>query len=362
MSLRRHLSHSASILAIASLTSGFQSGGPCTRLPDIPYYAGASCTVPFVPVSCPNLVSSTQCLDVFLPTSVLPSSPTILVVHGGGWSQLDKYTGQVATFVDRLCSWGYRVVSCNYTLACDNPATPGFDYVSYPQAIIDVRAAIGWIRTAGVSSYGLSDCIVIAGASAGGHLAAMAGALNGSTAAFVPTPYATTNLGVNLTIAFSADFDLFRRGCEGGTCTCTLPCQIVCNHAPAYLNDVITEPFLGHGWLDGSYAPVSCPSLPWNYANVPHGVMTGDPFFDASPTTWVHAHSSPFFIVHTQCDDYFPQEEPFWMQEMTNKFSVPTKIDTSHSCGHAFRPYTPAGSADLVHQVIQTPGFYSHCP
>src|SRR5215203_4529719 len=164
---------------------------------DVPYYPESEvlgCALPTLP-ACEATAGAgnTHCLDVRIPEVTLPSSPTLLFVHGGGWGGGNKNFFGVpgyseSALLDHLCALGYRVVSCNYALACDDLATPGvYDAPSYPQAILDVRAAIGWIRLHGWKSpYELSDCVVAIGISAGGHLAAMAGALSSNQDVFTP--------------------------------------------------------------------------------------------------------------------------------------------------------------------------------
>jgi len=97
--------------------------------------------------------------DLYTPNSgIRPGVPTILDLHGGGYTTGDKiFDQQVCGLVaDR----GFNVISMNYTLA-----VPGVSS-SFPQTFRDVRAVIRWIRTTGVQ-WGLSPTIVITGQSAG---------------------------------------------------------------------------------------------------------------------------------------------------------------------------------------------------
>lgn len=351
---------STSSLAAAA-TADQQLVTSCTLFPDIPYYPLQSCQLVAPPLCVPG-PGSTNCLDVRLPAEVLAGSPTILFVHGGGWADGDKNAAGSTTFLDRLCSFGYRVVSCNYALACDSVVTPQLDGPSFPLAVVDVRAAIGWIRTRGqLPPYSLSDCVVLVGASAGAHLAAMAGALGDDPLVFAPPAYAGVDLSAALTITFSADFDPFRRGCRGGTCTCSGLCIAQpCAHPAGYPGNTVFEAFLGHPWLDGLYNAFACPTGTWDYATLAPGVLTLDPFLDASPTHWLNASSSSFYMVHSSCDPFFPAEETTWMMEACALQSIPT-ARSLEPCGHGLRIYGETGSADRVDRIIRIWNGWSHC-
>jgi acetyl esterase/lipase len=91
--------------------------------------------------------------------------PTLLFIHGGGWVQGDK-TGAdpwLLPFVQR----GWHVVNMTYRLG------PG----TAPAAVEDVLCALKWMVD-NSDEYGFDrDRIVVSGASAGGHLALVAGIL-----------------------------------------------------------------------------------------------------------------------------------------------------------------------------------------
>ncbi len=116
-------------------------------------------------------------LDVYLPDQAPPFAlPTIVNIHGGGFVGGDK--SQVSAFCAQLARRGHPVVNINYTLATDEAA-------GHPQAVRDVKAAIRWARTAGVTEFRLPRNIILVGQSAGGTLAMLAAASNG-VAAFNP--------------------------------------------------------------------------------------------------------------------------------------------------------------------------------
>jgi acetyl esterase/lipase len=103
-------------------------------------------------------------LDVYRPKHMSGPRPTVLHVHGGAWMVGSK-DEQGKPLAYRLAAHGWVVVSANYRLS------PRF---AWPDHIVDVKAALRWIREHG-PSYGADPSFVaITGGSAGGHLAALA--------------------------------------------------------------------------------------------------------------------------------------------------------------------------------------------
>jgi acetyl esterase/lipase len=101
------------------------------------------------------------CYPSPMPTSPLP---VVIWVHGNGWS-----TGQRcddAGICHLYAQQGFFTLTIDYRLSHQAP---------FPAQIHDVKAAIRWVR-ASASTYALDpNRIGIAGFSAGGHLAALAG-------------------------------------------------------------------------------------------------------------------------------------------------------------------------------------------
>jgi acetyl esterase/lipase len=91
--------------------------------------------------------------------------PTLLFIHGGAWLYGDK-TGSDPFFLPFL-ERGWHVVNMTYRLGRGTA----------PAAVDDALCALRWVAD-NASEYGFDrDRIVIAGGSAGGHLALMAGIL-----------------------------------------------------------------------------------------------------------------------------------------------------------------------------------------
>jgi acetyl esterase/lipase len=102
-------------------------------------------------------------LDLYLPEKAPAAAlPVIVWVHGGGWNKGSKENPPLGW----LATEGYAVASINYRLSW---------LARWPAQIDDVRAAVRWIRV-NAAKHGLDpERIAVAGGSAGGHLAALAG-------------------------------------------------------------------------------------------------------------------------------------------------------------------------------------------
>lgn len=105
-----------------------------------------------------------QKLDLHLPRTG-EKTPLIVYIHGGAYLGGDKNSPFMPK---RLLEKGYAIASLNYRLSTD---------AIYPAQIEDCKAAVRWLR-AHATQYQLDPTRFIAwGESAGGHLAALLGAL-----------------------------------------------------------------------------------------------------------------------------------------------------------------------------------------
>ena len=104
-------------------------------------------------------------LDLYTPASK-QTGPLVVWVHGGAWR-----TGTKAEMpLKRLVQDGGAIASVEYRLSTE---------ARFPAQIHDIKAAIRFLRGAGAELKINTGQIVIAGASAGGHLAALVGVTNG---------------------------------------------------------------------------------------------------------------------------------------------------------------------------------------
>jgi acetyl esterase/lipase len=110
--------------------------------------------------------SPSQLLDVWRSKD-LPSqpAPVLIFLPGGAWVHGGRML-QGYALMSHLADMGWVCLSIDYRVAPNHP---------WPQHITDVKTAIAWAR-ANVDKYGGDrDFVAVAGTSAGGHLAALAG-------------------------------------------------------------------------------------------------------------------------------------------------------------------------------------------
>ncbi|HIB77965.1 MAG TPA: alpha/beta hydrolase [Flavobacteriales bacterium] len=116
------------------------------------------CDIPFRHIDGQEL-----CLDIYRPEHTSGKTPVLLYIHGGAWIMgYRKYQGLPLLF--HLAARGWTVVSVDYRLS---------PRATFPEHLEDVRAAQAWLEEHALE-YGLDlDRVVVAGTSAGAHLAAL---------------------------------------------------------------------------------------------------------------------------------------------------------------------------------------------
>ncbi len=251
--------------------------------------------------------STDSTLDVYVPdTGLLPGTPTVLYIHGGGWRSGDK--GWDVEIFSPIVDAGYAVVACNYTLSID--LSP-----SFPQVVHDVKAVVGWIRTQG-QSHGLSPTIISTGLSAGGHLTEFLGATAG-IAAFEPLSPPDQGYAVQACIPVSGLCDFVQQVATGGD----------------------TMPFI-------------------QLLGEPLGPDTLELYTDASPRTWVTPDDAPMRHVHGTTDPIHDVEQAELMHNALTTQGVHSQLDIFIG-GHGFSQYAYGeldGAAAYVAVVVnETP-------
>ncbi|HSS85276.1 MAG TPA: alpha/beta hydrolase, partial [Reyranella sp.] len=114
-----------------------------------------------VPVTIRYGVTEQQTLDLFVPAGVA-KPPVLVFFHGGYWQELSKEDSAFAA--PQCLAHGIAYAAVGYTLA---PAAALSDIVA------ECRAAVGWLGRLGDTMGIDPDRLVVAGSSAGAHLAAM---------------------------------------------------------------------------------------------------------------------------------------------------------------------------------------------
>ena len=105
-------------------------------------------------------------LDFYEPTQRRPERPLIIWVHGGAWRSGSKSDVPITKLRDQ----GFAIASVDYRLS---------PVAKFPAQIHDVKAAIGFLRNHSERFDIDTNRFVLAGSSAGGHLAVLAAVSEG---------------------------------------------------------------------------------------------------------------------------------------------------------------------------------------
>lgn len=114
-------------------------------------------------------------LDLYLPAAEgraseagkrSAASPLVVWIHGGAWRSGSKADVPILPLVQR----GFAITSVDYRLS---------PVAKFPAQVHDIKAAIRYLRASQEKLGVNAERIAIAGASAGGHLAALVGVTNG---------------------------------------------------------------------------------------------------------------------------------------------------------------------------------------
>lgn len=101
-------------------------------------------------------------LDAYLPAG--ERLPVVVLVHGGGWKS--GYRSEFVPMALRLAQQGFAAVTVSYRLSGE---------ARYPAAVQDVQAAVRWVRDHAAELHIDPERVALAGGSAGGQIAALAG-------------------------------------------------------------------------------------------------------------------------------------------------------------------------------------------
>lgn len=122
------------------------------------YWAEAAPRVPFEDRSYPGGAGQTQRARLYRGET---GAPTLLYIHGGGWTGGSIELNEAATR-GLVAESGWNVLSISYRLAPRHP---------YPAGLDDCRAALRWLKSERAALGLDNDRIALGGASAGANLA-----------------------------------------------------------------------------------------------------------------------------------------------------------------------------------------------
>ena len=219
------------------------------------------------------------------PTQPGPPKPTVIFIHGGGWVRGTK-EGSMLRALPYL-AMGYSVVNVEYRLATVSLA---------PAAIEDCRCALRWV-VAHAKEYNFDpDRLIVAGESAGGHLALTTGMIPAS-AGFDRTCYETSEPRVAAIVDFYGITDV-----------------------ADLLDGPNKKPF-----------PESWPYTVQWLGNQPNRAELAKA---ASPLTYVRTGVPPTILIHGDADNLVPYTHSVRLREALEKAGVANELVTIPKGGH----------------------------
>ncbi|MFA6002015.1 MAG: alpha/beta hydrolase [Thermoleophilia bacterium] len=226
-------------------------------------------------------------MDVYYPKTMNGPTPSVIYVHGGGWTKGDKKEGAGAVAIPSLVDAGFLVVSINYRLAPD---------FKFPAQIEDAKCAVRYLRS-NAAHYNIDpDHIGAWGGSAGGHLVSLLGVTDGSEGFEGTGGYADQSSRVQAVVDMFGPSDLMKEF-SGGAVGRALGMQVF-------------------GTSDQSSKVLA----------------------QASPVTHVSADDPPFLILQGEKDDLVPPEQSQELYDSLKAAGVPATLVMVENAGHGFRP------------------------
>jgi acetyl esterase/lipase len=229
-----------------------------------------------------------QTFDVVAPEKVGAPRPMIVFVHGGGWTAGDKHLFWPA--MRALATRGYVTATVNYRLARDAAR-------AFPVGVQDVRCAVATVVSRAAEWGADPGRVVLWGASAGGHLAALVG--------------------------LAPDAPLFRGPCAAS--------------ARIEVRGVVSY-----------YAPLDLVDTERRYPKRMHAAVLelfrkepGTPAYEAmakaaSPATWVGPGAPPVLLVHGSADRIVPPDDSRRFQRALQAAGVPSALIELPGEDHGF--------------------------
>jgi acetyl esterase/lipase len=241
-------------------------------------------------------------LDVYRHRDRPSNAPTLLQIHGGAWI-LGSKNEQGIPLMLHLAARGWVCVAANYRLS---------PRATFPDHLIDVKRAIGWVRAHG-REYGANpDFLVITGGSAGGHLSALA-ALTANDPEYQPG-FPDVDTSVAGCVAFYGVYDFANR------------------HGiwPHRGMQVLLERRVMKARLSEA----------------------AEAYDRASPIARIHAAAPPFFVIHGDRDTLVPVEEArHFVRALRETTTGPVVYAEIPGAQHAFEVFPSLRSTFVIHGV-----------
>lgn len=239
-------------------------------------------------------------LDLYLPEGGQKPVGLIVWVHGGAWRAGSRANVDLQGMTGR----GWAVASVDYRL------TP---VAKFPAQVHDIKAAIRYLR-AHAADYGYpASRFVIAGSSAGGHLAALVGVSNGER---------ELEGGVGSERQVSSDVQ-----------------AIVSLYGASNLTSILSQS-TPHG------LSVRTPALDLLLGGQPEGVPQLARL--ASPVFHVSVGDPPLLMLHGDQDNQMPINQSHELEGAYEKLGLPVRLVVVHGSGHGGPAFTSDANLALI--------------
>jgi acetyl esterase/lipase len=224
-------------------------------------------------------------LDLARPKTGDGLFPAVICIHGGGFRAGDRYGYDSLCL--RLAQRGYVAVTIDYRLAPKHP---------FPAAILDVKAAVRWVR-ANAKNYHIDpDRIGVTGGSAGGHLVQFLGVTGGVKEFEGDGGNADQSSAVACVVNFFGPSDFTKSYGKSVDAAEVLPL-----------------------WLGGNLEKEHRKHIL------------------ASPLYWVTPRAAPTLCIHGTKDNYVAHEQSVWLIEKLKAADVEAELLTLEGAGHGFK-------------------------
>jgi acetyl esterase/lipase len=243
-------------------------------------------------------------LDLYLAAETEAPAPLIVWVHGGAWRAGSKADVPIQALVAR----GVSIASVDYRLST---------VARFPAQIHDIKAAIRFLRANAAKYHFNPRKFVIAGSSAGGHLAALVGVSNGQKEL---------------------------EGTVGDHLTVSSDVQAIVSFFGASNLETILAQSTPHG------LSVRVPALELLLGGQP----TEQPELAklASPVTHVDDQDPPLLLIHGDQDPQMPINQSHELEGAYQRVKRPCQFEVIHHGAHGGPQFFDATRLELVEKFL----------
>ncbi|MCR9296102.1 MAG: alpha/beta hydrolase [bacterium] len=244
-------------------------------------------------------------LDLYQPTpATTRACPTVIWVHGGAWRAGSKDNVPVLRWLEH----GFAIASVEYRLSPE---------AKFPAQVHDIKAAIRYLRSHATELNLDPERFVIAGASAGGHLAALVGVSSG-------VPALEGSVGVD--------------GSQPSDVS-----GIVSFYGASNLQSILSQS-TAHG------LSVRVPALQLLLGGQPDELPELAKL--ASPVAHVDDRDPPLWLIHGDADPQMPPQQSDELKNAYAKEARPVNLDIVAGGKHGGEEFYSADRLDRIAQEV----------